>query len=51
MAATMKQWKVTGKGGFDDLKYEENASVPEVSDKDVLVKREINDHMPIDAVN
>ena len=51
MAATMKQWKVAGKGGFGDLKYEENVPVPEVGDKDVLVKRKTNDHMPMDAVN
>jgi hypothetical protein len=35
----MKQWKVTGKGGFDDLKLEENAAIPDVGDKEVLVKR------------
>ncbi|KAK3714960.1 hypothetical protein LTR37_007450 [Vermiconidia calcicola] len=34
----MKQWTVTGKGGFDDLKLDEKAPVPEVGDKDVLVK-------------
>jgi NADPH:quinone reductase-like Zn-dependent oxidoreductase len=45
MATTMKQWKVTGKGGFADLKFDENAQVPEVGDKDVLVKRNIDDHM------
>lgn len=39
MAKTMKQWKVTGKGGFDDLKFDDKAPVPEVGDKDVLVKR------------
>jgi hypothetical protein len=41
MATTMKQWKVTGKGGFADLKFDENAQVPEVGDKDVLVKRNV----------
>ena len=37
--ATMKQWKVTGKGGLDDLNFDNNAAVPEIGDKDVLVKR------------
>jgi len=37
---TMKQWTVAGKGGFDDLKFDEKASVPQLGDKDVLVKCE-----------
>ena len=48
--ATMKQWKVTGKGGFDDLKLEENAAIPEVGDKDVLVKRKSVHHNPVEHV-
>ncbi|KAK5112630.1 hypothetical protein LTR62_003945 [Meristemomyces frigidus] len=35
---TQKQWTVAGKTGFDDLKLNEQASVPEIGDKDVLVK-------------
>ena len=38
MAPTMKQWTVAGKSGFDDLKFDEKAAVPELGDKDVLVK-------------
>jgi hypothetical protein len=48
--ATMKQWKVTGKGGFDDLKLEENAAIPDVGDKEVLVKRKSINHKPIKQV-
>lgn len=36
--STAKQWKVVGKDGFDALKFEENASVATIGDKDVLVK-------------
>jgi hypothetical protein len=36
--STTKQWTVEGKSGFDALKYNESASIPEVGDKDVLVK-------------
>ena len=36
--STMKQWKVTGMSGFDDLKYEAAAPVPKLGDKEVLVK-------------
>ena len=38
MAKTMKQWTVAGKSGFDDMKYDESAPIPEIGDKDVLVK-------------
>ena len=38
MATTMKQWVVAGTGGFDDLKYDEKAPVPELGENDVLVK-------------
>jgi hypothetical protein len=46
----MKQWRVTGKGGFDDLKLEENAAIPDVGDKEVLVKRKSIDHKPVEHV-
>jgi hypothetical protein len=36
--STTKQWTVKGKGGFDALNFDENASIPEIGDKDVLVK-------------
>jgi hypothetical protein len=36
--STMKQWTVEGKSGFDSLKYNESAKVPEVGETDVLVK-------------
>jgi len=35
---TQKSWTVQGQNGFDSLKFNENASVPELGDKDVLVK-------------
>ena len=35
---TTKQWTVTGTSGFDALKWDEKAPVPQVGDKDVLVK-------------
>lgn len=35
---TTKQWTVEGKTGFDALKLNEKAPVPQVGDKDVLVK-------------
>ncbi|KAK5165467.1 uncharacterized protein LTR77_008996 [Saxophila tyrrhenica] len=38
MATTMKQWTVAGQSGFDDLKLNEKASVPQIGDRDVLVK-------------
>ena len=38
--ATTKQWVVEGKNGFDSLKLNEKAAVPEIGDKDVLVKSE-----------
>lgn len=36
--STQKQWTVGGKGGWQDLKLDENASIPEIGDKEVLVK-------------
>lgn len=36
--STTKQWTVNGTSGFDALKFDESAKVPEVGDKDVLVK-------------
>lgn len=33
-----KQWRVEGQNGFDSLKFNEQGSIPEVGDKDVLVK-------------
>jgi NADPH:quinone reductase-like Zn-dependent oxidoreductase len=35
---TQKQWTVEGRTGFDDLKYNKEALIPEIGDKDVLVK-------------
>lgn len=35
---TQKQWTVQGTGSFDNLKFNEKASVPEIGDRDVLVK-------------
>ncbi|KAH8722385.1 hypothetical protein GQ44DRAFT_360900 [Phaeosphaeriaceae sp. PMI808] len=35
---TTKQWTVEGKAGFDALKFNENAPIPEIGDVDVLVK-------------
>jgi hypothetical protein len=35
---TAKQWTVEGKTGFDALKLNEKAPVPQIGDKDVLVK-------------
>nr|POE72230.1 zinc-type alcohol dehydrogenase-like protein [Quercus suber] len=36
--STQKRWTVTGKTGFDDLKLATDAPVPQIGDKDVLVK-------------
>lgn len=36
--STNKQWTFVGLDGFDSLKYNENAAIPEVGDRDVLVK-------------
>ncbi|EMC91799.1 hypothetical protein BAUCODRAFT_38938 [Baudoinia panamericana UAMH 10762] len=38
MAKTQKQWTVAGKSGFDDLKLDEQAPIPQLGDKDVLVR-------------
>jgi hypothetical protein len=35
---TTKQWTVEGQSGFDALKFNEKAPIPEIGDKDVLVK-------------
>ncbi|KAF1993137.1 hypothetical protein P154DRAFT_451005 [Amniculicola lignicola CBS 123094] len=35
---TAKQWTVEGKDGFESLKLNEKAAVPQLGDKDVLVK-------------
>lgn len=43
MPSTMKQWTVVREGsGFDQLKFNEKAAVPELGDRDVLVKCEAN---------
>lgn len=36
--STTKQWKVEGKTGFDALKLDESAPIPQIGDTDVLVK-------------
>ncbi|KAF1945248.1 alcohol dehydrogenase [Clathrospora elynae] len=36
--STTKQWTVEGQNGFDSLKFNEKAPIPEMGDKDVLVK-------------
>jgi hypothetical protein len=36
--STTQQWTVQGKSGFDALKLDEAAQIPEIGDKDVLVK-------------
>ncbi|OAL54269.1 hypothetical protein IQ07DRAFT_500031 [Pyrenochaeta sp. DS3sAY3a] len=36
--SSTKQWTVEGTAGFDALTFNENAAIPEVGDKDVLVK-------------
>jgi len=36
--STTKAWTVQGQDGFDSLKFNEQAKVPEIGDKDVLVK-------------
>jgi len=39
MAPTsMRQWTIEGQNGFDSLKLNEKASVPQLGEKDVLVK-------------
>jgi len=35
---TMQQWTIEGKDGFESLKFNESAPVPELGDRDVLVK-------------
>jgi anthranilate phosphoribosyltransferase len=36
--STTKAWTVQGQNGFDSLTLDEQAKVPEIGDKDVLVK-------------
>lgn len=36
--STTKQWVVEGQNGFESLKFNEKAPVPEIGGKDVLVK-------------
>jgi hypothetical protein len=44
--STQQQWRVQGKGNgtFDNLNFNKEAPVPEVGDKDVLVKCESCKH-------
>jgi len=35
---TQKEWRVQGQNGPDSLKFNEQALVPKLGDKDVLVK-------------
>jgi hypothetical protein len=42
--STTRQWTVEGKSGFDALKFNEKAQVPEIGDKDVLVKGTLECH-------
>lgn len=35
---TQQQWTIEGQTGFDALKFNEKAPIPEVGDRDVLVK-------------
>lgn len=42
-----KQWRVEGQNGFDSLKFNEQGSIPEVGDKDVLVKSTAQEHSSI----
>jgi hypothetical protein len=45
--STTQQWTVQGKSGFDALKFDEKAQIPEMGDKDVLVKgASINQEVP-----
>ena len=36
--STTKAWTIQGQNGFDSLKFNEQAPVPEMGDRDVLVK-------------
>jgi threonine dehydrogenase-like Zn-dependent dehydrogenase len=36
--STTKAWTVQGQDGFESLKFNEQAEIPEMGDKDVLVK-------------
>jgi hypothetical protein len=40
--AQQKQWTVESRTGFDALKFNEKAPVPELGDKDVLVRCKCN---------
>ncbi len=35
--STTKQWSIVGQDGFDSLKFEEKAEIPNLGDHDVLV--------------
>ncbi len=35
---TTKQWFIEGQNGFDSLKLNQNAELPELGDHDILVK-------------
>ena len=37
---TTRQWTVEGTSGFDDLKFNEKAPIPQLAENDVLVKSE-----------
>ncbi|MCJ1250879.1 hypothetical protein MMC30_008107 [Trapelia coarctata] len=36
--STTKQWTIEGTSGFEDLKYQDNAPVPRLGERDVLVR-------------
>jgi hypothetical protein len=36
--STIKAWTVQGTNGFDSLHFDEQAKLPEIGDKDVLIK-------------
>jgi hypothetical protein len=38
--STQNQWTVNGHNGIESFKLNKNAPVPQLGDKDVLVKRE-----------
>lgn len=41
MSATQKQWNVIGNGSLDSLQLKVDASIPQLREKDVLVKCEL----------
>jgi hypothetical protein len=40
--STTKAWVVQGQDGFESLKLNEQAKIPEIGDKDVLIKGVLN---------